>query len=532
MNFNDSVNNSSLQHENKTNTEYKALDVSKNDLMLLSEIHDSSNVGREVKEVNLGIIESEPYNTNPSNNNNNEDKTEEDEYDDNHYKSEENTLKLQNKELNDQIILLSSKVGEYIENIKDNLKKKDKPIQSTLEHLKEDFQSFNKVNKEILYYKNNIIKIKSQLETIYNHNKIEQLENELKHKRDKLNQLKVEESILESIKKNHNKTIKELEDKYQNKEELDLIRMKIKSNKDEIRMKKDLLKGQELKLKDINNNIYNVDNKIKLFKDKIEIFKTQNLDVNKNINEDQISIIEKEILESESIISNQDKLYKMEFMQQKNNYNKLLEENKLIETELKDRTRSAKMNEFKNKENLRNMKSNNNIIKKESSEIFKQNNKEIINNHIVKKQIPKITDVRALSAKYNLAKTDSNVDYIKNLPAISKLKDVSKAKIKYKKSPNDKKDSEKVIFPTTSQTATRQENKIPIKINKEKSKAKLATLNTETDKFNDTKKTNSIKNDNNLEENMTNTERKRIEWYDRIEKLKNEVQELIKQNES
>ena len=98
-----------------------------------------------------------------------------------------------------------------------------------------------------------------------------------------------------------------------------------------------------------------------------------------------------------------------------------------------------------------------------------------------------------MSAKYNLAKTDSNVDYIKNLPAISKLKDVSKAKIKYKKSPNDKKDSEKVIFPTTSQTATRQENKIPIKINKEKSKAKLATLNTETDKFNDTKKQIQLK---------------------------------------
>ena len=255
-------------------------------------------------------------------------------------------LNNQNKYLKQQILVLSSKIGEYIATIKNKTTNKGH-IQSTISHYKDDFNQFNQIQKEINYYKENIIKLKTQMEGVYNISKIEALENEIKVKKDRYNQLKQEESILEQIQKNHVKAIEDLEDRYENKQEINLIKLKIQTQKEELKMKKEVIKTQEIKIKELNNQIFQIDVKTKQIKEKLELHKNTK---NTTGNEEEIISLEKKINELEDKYGTEEKNYKGELNAQLGLISKLNEENELLQLQLKEKTRLAKLNEMKLKE--------------------------------------------------------------------------------------------------------------------------------------------------------------------------------------
>lgn len=283
---------------------------------------------------------------------------------------EDSNLKLQNKHLKQQILLLSSKIGDYISSIKSKTNQNpSNNVQSTLSHYKQDFNNFSIIQKEIAFYKENISRLKVQMEGVYNASKIEALENELKVKKDRYTKLKQEEQILESIQKNHVKVIEDLEDKYENKNEVNLIKLKIQTQKEELKMKKELLKSQENKIKEMNSQIYNIEVKTKSIKDKLEYIKS-----NKSVpvlEENEIFELENKIKEAEEKFSNNEKSFKNEGNIQQLMIKKLEDENEILNSKLKERSKLARLSELKLKELekivriMEDNKSGNNINTKE-----------------------------------------------------------------------------------------------------------------------------------------------------------------------
>lgn len=263
----------------------------------------------------------------------------------------EASLKYQNTYLKQQIEMLSSKIGDYIQTLKVKQLNKD---HSKHEHIipssKEDIQAYVHVQKEISFYRENINKLKIQMEGIYNLSKVESLENELKVKREKLNALKQEELLLDSIQKSHSKAIEELEDKYENKNEINFIKIKIQGQKEELRAKKEIIKTQELKLKDLHAQLYSLDVKSKQVKDKIEAYKAYKSKSVMYINENELVEIEESVKALEEKLKIEEKEHKSELVEQQNLINKITEENEFLKMQLKEKQKLNRLNELKSKE--------------------------------------------------------------------------------------------------------------------------------------------------------------------------------------
>lgn len=317
---------------------------------------------------------------------------------------EDSNLKLQNKHLKQQILLLSSKIGDYISSIKTkNSQNPSNNVQSTLSHYKQDFNNFSIIQKEIAFYKENISKLKVQMEGVYNASKIEALENELKVKKDRYTKLKQEEQILESIQKNHVKVIEDLEDKYENKNEVNLIKLKIQTQKEELKMKKELLKSQENKIKEMNSQLYNIEVKTKNIKDKLEYIRS-----NKSVpvlEENEIFELENKIKEAEEKYSNNEKSFKNEGNMQQLMIKKLADENEVLNSQLKERSKLARLSELKLKELEK-------IVKIMEDNKVSNNN---LNDEYNSKGYPTNTGnrahERAISAKTKLKQQNQNVLY-------------------------------------------------------------------------------------------------------------------------
>lgn len=323
------INKESAQEESRKNTVSKAVPVIKSHLKEI----DSKRVVPQKKSYDLDQNKI-TITDNPSNPD-----------------TGEASLKNQNTYLKQQIEMLSSKIGDYIQTLKLRQATKDN---TKHEHIvpssKEDIQAYVHVQKEISFYRENINKLKIQMEGIYNLSKVESLENELKVKREKLNSLKQEESLLDSIQKSHSKAIEELEDKYENKNEINFIKLKIQGQKEELRAKKDLIKTHEIKLKDLHAQLYSLDVKSKQVKDRIEAYKAHKLKPAAYINENELGQIEESMRALEDKLKSEEKEHKSELIEQQNLINKITEENEFLRLQLKEKQKLNRLNELKTKE--------------------------------------------------------------------------------------------------------------------------------------------------------------------------------------
>lgn len=127
---------------------------------------------------------------------------------------------------------------------------------------------------------------KYKLETLYNINKLEALESEVKMKREMLKELNSENSTLVSIKHNQQKGISEFEEKYNNKKEVMELTEQLKTFKEEAKISKDYMKSLDSQIKGQLSQISVLKEKFQIIKDNIEYKKKQQMKEVENIIDD------------------------------------------------------------------------------------------------------------------------------------------------------------------------------------------------------------------------------------------------------
>ena len=235
-----------------------------------------------------------------------------------------------------------------------------------------NINSGSKINT-IKSLKGNVTSIQNNLEKIYDINKINKIESEIKKKISTINQLSEEQKVLLKLMKNQQESIDDYSSKFTINKEIMEIRDKLKYAKEENKMKRETCKILESKIKGQLSKIDVLDKKSKIIRQNIEYEqKKQKKEVEKSIKlgengneeegenaEDLESLIVAEkmfILE----INDEEKQFKNEINKQREyisilndkineiNYKRNEIKQKIIEDEKK-----KKINKIKNKENSR-----------------------------------------------------------------------------------------------------------------------------------------------------------------------------------
>ena len=317
-----------------------------------------------------------------------------------------NLTKDNNSKLRDEITHLSSKIGQYIQNLKLNTQSKSNTV---------NLQNYSTMQKEITFYKDSITKLRSQMDGLFNLSKVESLENEIKAKKEILTKLKDEEQTLIQIQKNHQKVIENLEDKYENKQELSLISSKIQLQREELRVKKEVLKDQTNQIKELNSNIYSIDTKIKSINEKINYSKSQK---NKNLeimNEDEVISLESRNISTEKHINTYENKINSEINSQIKLINQLKNNNNDLNLKLKEKQRLSKINDHK---------------QRTTSANHKNSIKSLPDSKVNLERVNKTPAVVASKNNRNPFKQEGKFGSDSNIPSISiKLKEVSKPKL-------------------------------------------------------------------------------------------------------
>ena len=240
-----------------------------------------------------------------------------------------------------------------------------------------NINSGSKINT-IKSLKGNVTSIQNNLEKIYDINKINKIESEIKKKISTINQLSEEQSVLLKLMKNQQESIDDYSSKFTTNKEIMEVRNKLKFAKEENKMKRETCKLLESKIKGQLSKIDVLEKKSKIIRQNIEYEqKKQKKEVEKSIKlgengneeegenaEDLESLIVAEkmfILE----INDEEKQFKNEINKQREyisilndkineiNYKRNEIKQKIIEDEKK-----KKINKIKNKENSRTNKKN------------------------------------------------------------------------------------------------------------------------------------------------------------------------------
>jgi hypothetical protein len=277
---------------------------------------------------------------------------------------------IQNNNLKSQLISITQRIEENL--FSKNRKK---------EFITEDssINDFLPVQQLINKYKEGIEQMKEKMNCFYNLKRIENLENDIRISKDKLNNMQSEFNVLNNIQKNQNKALTEYTDRNDKKNEVKMLNEKLKILKEEYRYSKDLLKNTENKLKTQNAIFVNLNEKCDKIRDNIE-YRQKFKDEVKDQNQEQVILFEDKVKHSEVVVVNQEKLYKNELVKQKTRLTEVNDELILLSIQLKEKEHEIRINELKLKE-LKN-------IKNYQSEI-----------HSIADSSPQKINGRALSAK-------------------------------------------------------------------------------------------------------------------------------------
>ena len=282
-----------------------------------------------------------------------------------YYEKEFNNKKIQN-EINQNSVnnsqfnlmknhlkLICNKIEEGLDNyhkIKDEKDKNENYLQNFFSNLE-----INKLIKEIISYKKQIENIQYQLENVYNIIKINQLESLIKKKKGIYQKIKNENKTLKNLIKDQSKGIDEYLFRFDNTNEIEEVSKKIKIERDEMRMNKEMNRAIESKIKSQYNKKELLEKKIQTLKENIDYYKKKKInekdEENFNIKEEnEIKKLEenKKILEEENLIEL--KRYKLEIRNQNSTINELNDEIQNILLNIKGIEQQKKIDELKKKE--------------------------------------------------------------------------------------------------------------------------------------------------------------------------------------
>ena len=302
-------------------------------------------------------------------------------------KNENTTNSLNNSQINlmkNHLKLICEKTEEGIKNYHKFKDEKEKNENNTYQNF---FPSLDikPLTKEITSYKEQSENIQYQLENIYNISKINELESLIKKKKGICQKLKNENKTLNNLIKDQSKGMGEFLLRFDNTNEIEEISKKIKNERDEMRMNKEMSRAIESKIKCQNNKKANIEKQINLIKESIEYYKKKRTKEIKNYSlqnltekeENEIKKLEEEKknLEDDNLVAV--KQYKIEIRNQISTINELNNDIQYILFTLKAIEQQKRIDELKKKENLR--IKNKQMKRNKSQNILTHNNNKKIN---------------------------------------------------------------------------------------------------------------------------------------------------------
>ena len=252
-----------------------------------------------------------------------------------------------NAEMKEKLLFVCNKIDEVLKQ-NHEIKTKEIPIKPQEENISDNSPNFIiKINT----LKSQMELLQKNLEEIYNIDKENQLESEIKEKEQTLKSLKNETKLLNHAVKEQNKGINEYITKFDSTKDIKDLSEQLKNVKEENHSYKTIFKEINNKIKTQTTNIDKLENKCKKIKQNIEFQKKKQMkEVQKNLQE------EKEGKEEDEYEGNIEKMEEIE----KNLINEINIEEKNFRTEIN--------------EELQIIKNINNEIKRKNSRIKKLKN--------------------------------------------------------------------------------------------------------------------------------------------------------------
>ena len=209
----------------------------------------------------------------------------------------ENNNSINSKEKEEKIISEEKKIINNFNKHKINLMKICVEIEDNLSQIyfqidnnNNEINTKNNINKEekeilkkIKNYKERIKSAQNELDIELKINKVDELEYNLKQKKNYLLKLKNENKALKSLKNLQEKDEKDIKDLLNKKEELFNMNEKIIKIKDEAKIKKNYYKTLIEQIKNQNQQINSLKNKCELINKNILYYKQKQIQTNKNI---------------------------------------------------------------------------------------------------------------------------------------------------------------------------------------------------------------------------------------------------------
>lgn len=189
-----------------------------------------------------------------------------------------------NAEIKEKLLFVCNKIDEVLRQ-NHEAKTKEIPIKIPEETFIQDNNSpnyFTKINS----LKSQMEQIQKNLEEIYNIDKVNQLESEIKEKEQILKTLKNENKLLNHAVKEQNKGINEYITKFDSTKDIQDLTEQLKKVKEENHSYKAIYKEINNKIKTQTTNIDKLENKCKKIKQNIEFQKKKQMkEVQKNLQE-------------------------------------------------------------------------------------------------------------------------------------------------------------------------------------------------------------------------------------------------------
>ena len=267
-----------------------------------------------------------------------------------------------NDEIKNHLLFISNKIDETIRQYREAKSQE-------LNHKKqEEYYNENSPNyiSKISSLKSQVESIQKNLEEVYNIDKVNQLESDIKKKEKILKDLKGERDILNNVVKEQNKGINEYLSKFNSAKEQNELSSQIKEVKDENHKHKEIYKDISNKIKAQKNKIDALEKKCNIIKQNIEFQKKKQMkEVKKTLNDEKSDEeddefggdIEKMEEKEKNLINEiniEEKNFRMEINEQNDIMKKINVDIKKVDFKIKNLKQEKKLDEIKKKTRTKN----------------------------------------------------------------------------------------------------------------------------------------------------------------------------------
>ena len=223
-------------------------------------MNDEGKVSKQDQEIQSGYDLLDNINNDNNNNLNEEPSSQENntneqqenlKNEDNNIKNEKDSNEINNKDFIEQKNIIQSQLKFICDKIESALnsihsKKIEKEREEIDRLINNNHIDIKSISKDISSYKEHTKKIQEELDNIYNNEMINQIESDIKGKKDFIKQMKKDNGILKKATKEQEKDIYGNKGNNENNE-IKLLENKLKKLKEALKVTKDFYKNQEIK---------------------------------------------------------------------------------------------------------------------------------------------------------------------------------------------------------------------------------------------------------------------------------------------